>query len=156
MRWTSAVWAFPIVLLAQSPAFARMHVDSPPTVQSFVFIAVWIGLMTWFFSSFYGADRVALAFGVGTVASAIVLGEYADAFLHPILNVPGDAPLPLWWAVVCACLVSVITQAAAGAGAGQLTGARRRSVSEALRTPWFWIIVVVPAAYILLKTWLRT
>jgi len=154
MRWKGALWALPIVLLAQSAAFARMHADSPPTIQSFAFIAVYIASMWWLFKKHYGAGRFALAFGVGTVTSAIVLGEYVDALLHPIFNVPAKAPLPLAVMVPCACLVSAFVQAAAAPWAGQLAGNRPIRVADAVRVPWFLVPVIVPGAYILLKVWL--
>lgn len=151
MRWKGVVWALPIVLLAQSPALAKMHVDSPPGVRSFAFILIWIALMTRLFQRSYGAGRLSLAFGVGTVATAVVLGEYVDAVLHALLNVGPADPLPLAWVIPCVCVVSAVAQGGGAVWAGRLQGARPIGFVQAMRGLPFWGLVAVPAVYIVLK-----
>lgn len=153
MRWKGMLWALPIVLLAQSPALAKMHVDSPPGIRSFIFIIVWIGLMTWLFRASYGAGQLSIAFGVGTVATALVLGEYVDALLRIPLRAGPDDKLPLALVLACVCLVSVVTQGAAAVLSGRLPGARAIRFSEALRVRAFWAMVLVPGLYVALKEW---
>lgn len=151
MRWKGLVWTVAIVLLAESPALAKMHTDSPPSFRSLVFILIWIGLMTWLFRSSYGTGQASLAFGVGTVATAIVLGEYVDSLLRLILGAGDHDKLAPALVVPCVCLVSVVAQGTAAVWAGRLQGARPIGFVQALRVPAFWGIAVLPGVYVVLK-----
>lgn len=153
MRWKGLVWALPIVLLAQSPALAKMHIDSPPGIRSFIFVLIWIGLMTWLFRTHYGADRLALAFGVGTVATAVVLGEYVDSLLRVFLRAGPDDRLPIQWVLPCVCLVSLAAQSAAAVWSGRMQGGRAIRFREAVSVRASWAIALVPGIYVALKYW---
>lgn len=147
MRFKALVWALWIVLLAESPALAKMHADSPPGIRSFIALLIWILAMTWLFRRSFGTGGLALAFGIGTVAAAVVLGEYVEAFLI-FLKRP---PVGLASRTVCICAVSVVAQTAAAVWAGRLNSARPVSIAQALRVPTFWVVVFLPAVYDALK-----
>jgi hypothetical protein len=148
MRWYGLIGALFVVLLAASPALAKMHDTSPPTFLSFLKIAAWIAIFFWFFRRYMGADSgPALLLSIAGVSVALVAGIYIEALVKTVLGIPPEKNLLVAGQVIClSCVNLAFLTAVTAMGAPRLFNQSFGGLSFGKRVG-FWVIAVLPALY---------
>lgn len=151
MRWYGLIGALLVTLLAVSPALAKMHDTSPPTFWSFLKIAVWIAILSWFFRRRMRAPSgPAWLLSIAAVSVALVAGIYVEALVKAVLRVSYDMKLSTWAQVVClSCVNLAFLTAVTATGAPKLFNQTFGGLSTGSKVS-FWIIAILPALYFLI------
>lgn len=150
MRWYGLIGALFVVLLAASPALAKMHDTSPPGLRSLLMIAIWVAILWWFFRRYMNAESgPAWLLSIAAVSVTLVAGIYVEAFVKFLQGIPPDKDLSPRAHLVCLCGVNLAFLTGVTAmGAPKLLPQSFGALSVGKKVG-FWIVALLPALYFL-------